>query len=317
MQMNIPSMYEGLGGYNIYQGSRGTTGLVENDLTTRYCMRSLYQRLYAGYIPENPDSWNVRYFKHTMFNLGFIGIVNVPVYGVIPQIAMPSGDLGLYLQPTKMLVSQPLVQFEGTRGVDCEFLNLTPDWLGVQDIVEFWAKRLSIAMTSLDVALINSRVAFIGIGKNKSATETLKVIYEKISAGQPLVVVDKELKDDSLDGKSEPIWTYSADVKQNYVVTDLLGDIKTIIEMFDHEIGIAAIGEKKERMITDEVGQLTSDSCARSETWFDCLTASYDAVNKLFPEVNLSFTLKYGGEVHRYGEKLDVEPKEVTSDGNS
>lgn len=305
MRVDIPAYYEGLEGYNIYEGSRSTTGLVENDATTRYCMRSLYQRIYAGFLPTNPKSWNKRYYKNVLLSLGYIGIVNTPLYGVIPQICQPSGELGLYLQPTKMIVSQPLVRFEGTIGEDCELIMLTPDWMGVYDIVEFYAKRLSIAFTSLDVALINSRAAIAAVGKNKSATETIKALYEKLSAGEPLLVYDKQLKDESLDGKDEPIWTYSLDVKQNYIVTDLLEDIQTIIDQFDHEIGIAAIGDKKERMITDEVSQLTEDSCARSETWFDCLTESYDKVNALFPDLNLSFTLRYGGEVHSYGEKLD------------
>lgn len=314
MEFTVPAYYEGLGGYNIYEGSRGTTGLVQNDLTTRYCMRSLYQRIYAGFIPENPKTWNKRYYKNVVLNLGYIGIIKTAVYGIIPQIAQPSGELGLYLQPTKLIVSQPLVQFEGTIGEDCELIMLTPDWSGVMDIVEFYAKRLSIAFTSLDVALINSRAAIIAVGKNKSATETIKALYEKLSAGEPLLVHDKQLKDESLDGKSEPIWTYSLDVKQNYIVTDLLENIQTIIDDFDREIGIAAIGQKKERMITDEVTQLTADACARSETWFDCLTESYDNVNKLFPELNLSFTLKYGGEVHRYGESL-TDTGEGVDDG--
>ena len=305
MRVDIPAFYEGLNGYDIYTGSRSTTGLVENDLTTRYCMRSLYQRIYAGFIPKNPKSWNKRYFKNVILSLGYIGIINTDIYGKIPQISQPSGKLGLYLQPTKLVVSQPLVKFEGVIGEDCELIMLTPDWQGVLDICEFYAKRLSIAFTSLDVALVNSRAAVIAVGKNKSATETLKALYEKLSAGEPLLIHDKQLKDESLDGKSEPIWTYSLDVKQNYIVTDILEDIQTIIDQFDREIGIAAIGEKKERMITDEVSQLTEDSCARSETWFDCLTESYDKVNELFPDLNLSFTLKYGGEMHTYGEKLD------------
>ena len=316
MEFTVPAYYAGLGGYNIYEGSRGTTGLVQNDLTTRYCMRSLYQRIYAGFIPENPKSWNNRYFKNVTLNLGYIGIIKTAVYGIIPQIAQPSGELGLYLQPTKLIVSQPLVQFEGTIGEDCELIMLTPDWAGVMDIVEFYAKRLSIAFTSLDVALINSRAALIAVGKNKSATETIKALYEKLSAGEPLLVHDKQLKNESLDGKDEPIWTYSLDVKQNYIVTDLLENIQTIIDDFDREIGIAAIGQKKERMITDEVTQLTADACARSETWFDCLTSSYDKVNELFPELGLSFTLKYGGEVHRYGESLS-DNREGADDGTS
>lgn len=319
MRVDIPAYYEGLFGYDIYTGSRATTGLVQNDLTTRYCMRSLYQRIFAGFIPENPAPWNNRYFKNVLLSLGYIGIINTPEFGVIPQIAQPSGELGLYLQPTKLIVSQPLVQFEGDIGTDCELIMLTPDWQGVTDIVEFYAKRLSLAFTSLDVALINSRAALMAVAKNKSAQETIKALYEKMSAGEPLLIHDKALKDESLDGKDDPIWTFSLDVKQNYIVTDLLADIQTLLDDFDREIGIAAIGEKKERMITDEVTQLTADSCARSETWFDCLTATYDNVNELFPDLNLSFTLKYGGEVHRYGESLTESeaPESEAQNGTS
>lgn len=317
MRIDLPSYYEGLGGYDIYTGTRASSGLVENDLTTRYCMRSLYQRVYAGFIPENPKSWNKRYYKNVLLNLGYIGIIKTPVYGIIPQIAQPSGELGLYLQPTKLIVSQPLVQFEGTIGEDCELIMLTPDWQGINDIVEFYAKRLSIAFTSLDVALINARAAIMAVGKNKSATETIKAMYEKLTAGEPLLIADEQLKDESLDGKSEPIWTFSLDVKQNYIATDILADIKTILEDFDREIGIAAIGEKKERMITDEVTQLTADACARSETWFDCLSDSYDKVNELFPELNLSFSMTYGGEVHTYGEDRTKRAESEVENGTS
>ena len=56
--------YEGLNGYNVYDGLRSVNGLVENDLTTRYYMRSLYQRLYAGLSIKCPPLWNENYFKN-------------------------------------------------------------------------------------------------------------------------------------------------------------------------------------------------------------------------------------------------------------
>ena len=205
----------------------------------------------------------------------------------------------LFLEPTEMLASQSLVHQQSVIGEDVEVIHLTPDWCGVWDIVEHWALRLSMAFTSLDVALINSRAAIMAAAKNKSAQETLKALYEKLSAGESLLVYDKAMKSESLE-ESEPIWTQAIDVKNNYIVTDLLADIQTIVNDFDREIGIAAIGQKKERMITDEVAQLTADSAARSDCWFECLSRSYDKVNELFPELDLSFEMNYGGELHSY-----------------
>ena len=294
------TVYEGLHGYNVYNGTRSVRGTVENDLTTRYCMRSLYQRVYAGFRPKNPAFWNERYFKNVLLTDGFLTIFKTDMYGIVPQISTPTGKRGLFLEPTEMLVSQPLVKQTSEIGKTCEVIHLTPDWCGVWDIIEHWGLRLSMAFTSLDVALINCRAAVLAAGKNKSATETIKALYEKLSAGESLLIYDKAMKTDSLDPDADPLWTLALDVKNNYIVGDLLKDIQTIVEEFDREIGIAAIGEKKERMITDEVSQLTADSVARSECWFECLSRSYDRVNALFPELDLSFEMTYGGETHVY-----------------
>ena len=303
---NIPVDYEGL---NIYNSMRSVAGRVQNDLNTQYYMRALYQRAISGTTFGLPEDWKKarRYFKNVLYIEGFIGVINSKQYGIIPQICGFSGR-GLYLQPTKMLVNQSLVQFEGTIGEDCELIHLTGDYRGIWDIVEHYAIRLSVAITSLDCALINERVSFLAAGKNKAASETLKYLYERISAGEPFSVYDKEsLKSNDLNEKDDPIWTFSQDVSSQYISDKLLADIDTILQQFDREIGIAAIGEKKERMITDEVNMQIEDTCARSDTWFENLSDSFDAVNSLFPDLNLTFTMKYGGEKHEYNAKTNAD----------
>ena len=301
--IEIPMDFEGL---NQYNSMRSVAGRVQNDLNTQYYMRALWQRAISGTSFKLPKSWRraKRYFKNVLFSLGYIGIVNTPKYGVIPQICGFSG-YGLYLQPVKMLVNQPLVQFEGTIGEDCELIHLCGDYRGIWDIVEHYAVRLSVAITSLDCALMNERISFLAAGKNKAASETLKYLYEKISAGEPFAVYDKAIKSDSLDDSDEPIWTYSQDVASQYISDKLLADIETILQQFDKEVGIAAVGEKKERMLTDEISMQNEDACARSTTWFENLSDSFDLVNELFPDLGLSFTMKYGGEVYEYNATSD------------
>ena len=153
---------------------------------------------------------------------------------------------------------------------------------------------------------MNERISFLAAAKSKQANETLKYLYEKISAGEPFAVFDKTIKTDSLDDNEEPIWTYSQDVASQYISDKLLADIDTILMQFDKEIGIAAVGEKKERMITDEIAMQNEDSCARASTWFENLSDSFDLTNRLFPELNLSFTMRYGGEEHEYKSENDV-----------
>ena len=302
--ISVPTDFEGL---NTYSSMRSVAGRVQNDLNTAFYMRALYQRAIAGTKFKLPRAWrrSKRYFKNVLFSLGYIGVVNTPEYGVIPQICTFSG-YGLYLQPVEMIVSQPLVQFRGTIGENCELIHLCGDYMGIWDIVEHFAIRLSVAITSVDCALVNERLSVLAAGKSKQASETLKYLYEKISAGEPFAVYDKAIKSDSIDGNDEPIWTFSQDVANQYISDKLLADIDTILMQFDKEIGIAAVGEKKERMLTDEIAMQNEDACARSSTWFENLSDSFDLVNELFPDLGLSFTMKYGGESYEYNAEIDA-----------
>ena len=303
--ISIPTDYEGL---NTYNSMRSVAGRVQNDLNTSFYMRALYQRVLAGTSFKLPKSWRraKRYFKNVLFSLGFIGVIKTDKYGIIPQICTFNG-YGLYLQPTDMIVSQPLVQFNGVIGEDCELIHLCGDYRGIWDIVEHFAIRLSVAITSLDCALMNERISLLAAGKSKQASETLKFLYEKISAGEPFAVYDKAIKTDSLNDDADPIWTFSQDVASQYISDKLLADIDTILMQFDKEIGIAAVGEKKERMLTDEISMQNEDACARSSTWFENLSDSFDLCNELFPELELSFTMKYGGETHEYNAENDAD----------
>lgn len=302
--ISVPTDFEGL---NTYSSMRSVAGRVQNDLNTAFYMRALYQRAIAGTKFKLPRAWrrSKRYFKNVLFSLGYIGVVNTPEYGVIPQICTFSG-YGLYLQPVEMIVSQPLVQFRGTIGENCELIHLCGDYMGIWDIVEHFAIRLSVAITSVDCALVNERLSVLAAGKSKQASETLKYLYEKISAGEPFAVYDKAIKSDSIDGGDEPIWTFSQDVANQYISDKLLADIDTILMQFDKEIGIAAVGEKKERMLTDEIAMQNEDACARASTWYENLSDSFDLVNELFPDLGLSFTMKYGGESYEYNAETNA-----------
>lgn len=302
--IEIPTDFEGL---NSYSSMRSVAGRVQNDFNTAFYMRALWQRAIAGTTFKLPKSWRraKRYFKNVLFSLGYIGVIDSPKYGVIPQICTFSG-YGLYLQPVEMIVNQPLVEFTGTIGENCELIHLCGDFRGIWDIVEHYAIRLNVAITSLDCALMNERISLLAAGKSKQASETLKYLYEKISAGEPFAVYDKAIKNDSLDGNDEPIWVYSQDVASQYISDKLLADIDTILMQFDKEVGIAAVGEKKERMLTDEIAMQNEDACARSSTWFENLSDSFDLVNELFPDLGLSFTMKYGGEVYEYNAETNA-----------
>lgn len=286
---------------NQYNGRRSSSGTVENDLQTAYFMRSLYERAIAGTRFNLPKTWNKNYFKNVLYLNGFIAVIKTPKYGVIPQMNTLSG-YGLYRQPTHVLVSQPLVDFEGEIGKDCELVRLTPYYMGIWDIIEHYAIQLSELITTIHVSVLSSRAPFMAAAKNKNAANTLKAIVEKITAGNIAVVYDENVLTDNsaMRGDRDPIWTASNATRDNYIVDKLLADLDTTLKMFDREIGIAALGEKKERRIEIEVEQDAADAAARCETWAEMLQETFDNTNRLFPEINISFSMKYGGETYEY-----------------
>ena len=279
---------------NTYLGTRSPTGTVEHDLTTFYFFRSLYQRALSIVDFELPEGWNKNYFKNVLFGAGYIGIIKTAKYGIIPQLCTLSG-YGLYLQPTTVLVAQPLVQFEGERGNNCEVIKLTPDYRGICDIIEHYAVQLSKIYTSILVSLNNSRLGLMAFAKNKSASETLKQVAEKLSSGEPLIIVDSILKDNTgIDGNNDPIFMQTFDVASSYITDKLINDFNSILTAFDREIGIPIIDDKKERRISTEVEMITNDSCARADTWEEALTESIKDTLKVFPELDIDFKFKKG-----------------------
>jgi hypothetical protein len=273
---------------NSYNGTRTPSGEVKYDLTTAYFWRSLYQRALSNFIFDLPESWNKGYFKNILFGLGYIGIVKTPQFGIIPQLCTLTG-YGLYLQPTTVLVAQPLVNFEGTIGDNCEVIKLSPDYSGILDIIDHYADKLATCWTSVNVSLINSRAGLIALPKNKNAAEAIKYIAERLSAGETLVCGDKVLKED-IEG-NDPIVTYFSDPAKNYITDKLLSDFTSILNSFDREIGIPVIDEKKERRIQSEVSAIISDSGTRIDTWKESLDDSIKRVNDLFG-LNISYKVR-------------------------
>lgn len=286
--MGAPFDYEFI---NQYNGTRTPTGEVEFDLTTSYFFRSLYQRALSVIKFNLPKGWNKRYFKNVLFGCGYIGIVRTAKFGVVPQISNISG-YGLYLQPTKLLVAQPFVQFEGDIGENCAVIKLTPDYKGIIDIVEHYAIQLSKCYTSINVSLVNSRVSMLAYAKTKQGAETLKKILEKISSGEPAVVADRIVKGDEING-NESIFTTAFDPARNYITDKLLTDFTTILNQFDREIGIPVIDEKKERRIESEISTIISDTGTRLETWIECLDESIEDCKQVFPEVEITYKTQF------------------------
>ena len=280
-----------------------------NTRTFKFWQRGLFQRACSTLLIKMPEIWqpNKDLLYYCLFAFGFVGCGELPDLGKWFNPGTFHG-FDFYYRPTRFILTNPY--FEGTDGIDleigtdCEIIKLTPDYMGIWDIISYYAEKLATIDVAINTAIINSKYAFAAGAKNKAAAEVLKTIFDRINRGEPGVFFDKKLANEGTDD-SEP-WQFLKiqDVKTNYILTDLLRDFQTLINDFDTEIGIPTLPyEKKERLVTDEAQSKAIDATSRSIVWYDTLKDSFDRANKFLGftegdklEVTLRYDLIKGGE---------------------
>ena len=276
----IPRNYEQL---NLYAGTRSPSSMKSyNNRAFWYWERSLFQRACSAIELTVPEEWegNVKNFLYwCLFRFGFVAVSEDAAHGKFFQPCTLSG-FNFYYQPVSVLISNPDLQAELTIGKECELLQLTPDYYGVWDIIEYYAEKLSLLDNAINISLVNNKFAFWIAARNKQAGQAIKKMLDLVNRGEPAVVYDQKLLNDPTD-KAEP-WQFleRKDLKSSYLTTDQLRDFQTILNNFDAEIGIPTIPyEKKERMVTSEAESRQIDSITRATVWLDCLESSIKLVN--------------------------------------
>lgn len=304
------------GNINISAGFNSPSSVKAfNNASFAFWQRSLFQRAQSVLDFEVPENWEGRYkdfFLYCLFRFGYVAVFKRDEYGFTFQPATLRG-YDLYYQPTNAMITNPSLSqsLDLEIGTECELLKLTPDYMGIWDIITYTAAKLSNMDNAIDMSIINNKFAFILGAKNKNAASALKKILDYVNKGEPAVIYDLKLANDH-GSDDAPFQEWKRDnLKNSYLTTDQLQDMQTIINNFDSEIGIpTAPYQKKERMITDEVDAKTYDAKARSLTWFKTLTSSIKDIKKLYPDINLSVKLHYD---ETEGTPADEDVKEVTT----
>lgn len=308
----LPLNYEYI---NVHNGTYFPSQVKSyNNLTFKLWQRALFQRACSTLIIKMPEIWqpNKDLLYFCLFAYGYAGCGELPDLG---KWFNPGTFRGydFYYRPKYFILTNPYYRNSGISkefeiGKDCEIMKLTPDYLGIFDVITYYAEKLATLDVAINTAIINSKFAYVVGAKNKAAAEVLKTLFDRVNKGEPAVFFDKKLANDGVD-KEEP-WQalFRDNLKQSYIVTDLLKDFQTVINDFDTEVGIPTIPyEKKERMVTDEAKSKQIDATSRSIIWYDTLKDSFERCNDFLGftgedklEVKLRYTPEEGGEV--YGE---------------
>lgn len=276
--------------YYRYGGMYNAPPFVNNqpNASMDYWSRSLFQRIQALIDFENlPKAepgqygWDKDAFKFGLYMIGYLAVFKSKTYGLVPQPGRVTG-YSLQYQPSGVMVATPYFQFERPLkiGIECELIKLTPDYWGIYDIITKYASELKEIDTSIKASARNSRLAYALIAAGDKAARTLQNIREKIINGDDVIIDEKLLQKDKVNPDSLPWYEFDRDLKNSYILNDLLDARRATLVDFYREIGVRMLDDKKERMLTAEVGAGTAETFIRSEVWMETLKESLEKVNR-------------------------------------
>ena len=275
---------------------------VKDSGLCRYFTKYLLQKAMSVFEWDLPETWNKDYFLYVLYCWGYVAVVNTDKFGVIPQGCGLKG-YDVFYAPTHAVIANPLLSgiLEPRIGTQCELLKLQPDFSGILDLVGHYAEQMALASQSVSVNLLNSKLSYVFTAKTKALAESLKKMYDQIASGEPAVVIDSRLKN-AADG--EETWkAFEQNVGGNYIVTNLLADLRKIEAMFDTEIGIPnANTDKRERLIQDEVNANNIETYSKCALWLENLQDACKRVNDMF---GLSISVRWR-EIPMIGGGADV-----------
>lgn len=253
---------------------------VSNTALARFYRKYLLQKAISRFKFTLPENWSKQYFLYVLFCWGAVAVFETDRFGVVCQACGLSG-FDVYYQPTRAIISNPLIN--GTElkiGRQAELIYLQPGYSGIMDIVTYYGDLMALASQAAGYNLLNSRLAYVFVSKNKNIAESFKAMTDKVLSGDPAVFVDSKLLDDT---GNLNIMYFSNKLKENFITPELLSVLRDLELKFDTEIGIPNQNENlRERQNVDQVNMNNFETQAKCLLWLDTMKECVKKVNNMF-----------------------------------
>lgn len=279
---------------------------VSNTLLFQFYVRHLLQKAVSVFDWQLPDYWQRTLFLYCLYCEGHVAIVNTDRFGVLPQ-PCTLGGRGVQYEPTYAIIANPLLKgiLEPRIGTQCAIVRIMPDYGGILDIVNYYAREMALCSETLEINLLNSKLSYVfGVPKNgnkKAAAETLKRLFDQIQSGVPASFVDEDLT----DRNGKPTWQlFLQDVGRNFIAPDVQEQLRKLECEFAAKVGIPSnlATTKKERVNLAEVSANDVETAVGPSQWLELAREGLDQANELFG-LDLSVDWRYEPDVGS-----DVEP---------
>jgi hypothetical protein len=273
---------------------------VANTYLYQYFRRYLLQKAVSVFRWQLPQEWQRTLFLYCLYCDGHVAVVNTDSFGVIPQ-PCTLGGRGVQYQPTYVLITNPLLQgiLQPRIGTQCAVIRIMPDYGGIMDIINYYARQMALCSETLEINLLNSKLSYVfGVpkgGNRKAAAETLKKLFDQIMSGVPAAFVDEELT----DRNGKPTWQlFLQDVGQNFIAPDIQEQLRKLECEFAAKVGIPSnlATTKKERVNVEEVSANDVETAVGPSQWLELAREGLETANRLFG-LQLSVDWRYEPDV--------------------
>ncbi len=274
--------------------------------TVDYNRRYLWHMLYSVYdftLPKKSPTqakWQMNWFRFLTFHVGSFAVIYTREHGWTPQY-FGVEKIGIHYQPTEIIVASPFFKSDkrGIVGLNCELVHPMDDWIGLTDLINDYAVKLSQIDKGINIFEMNSNLSYMFETDDKKVADEIKEAYDQAYKGKPLVVLNKNI----VNGKS-PTLMFPMD--NSYTTIQRMEAKQYITSEFLTRIGINNANlRKKERMISDEVNQNNDETMSICGTIMKNLKEGFEEVNKIS---DLGLSVRYNfekkqGEVSTYDSK--------------
>lgn len=279
---------------------------------TRYYEWVLTNKLKGMIDIECPEHWDRDYMLDALLLQGKLCITDT-CSGVLPLECAPYG-LNVFQRPANVNVANPVVgSFSRTIDVDCALIYLFDNKIfrSYAETINIFAQKLANCDSAIEVNLMNTKVAYVFDCADKKQADEAKLIYDKITSGEPAVFYH------STSGMNlqEKMQFFKNDVKNVYICDMVQKEKRAIFNEFLTQVGINnAAEEKRERLLVDEVNSNNDELIINMHYAYENIKKTVKKANAMFPDINLSIKMPF---IDRLDEKAKIAIEQMKEGVNN
>ena len=258
------------------------------DMEYRFWFRSLIMDLNSMLVFKNlPKSWPENFLKLMLFGRGFVTIFQTQRFGdpdanYVAFQPCTLGGYSFYYLPEWCMVANPKYQKKLYLDKDCALLQLNEDYMGIFDVVDYYATKLANLSIALNMATANAKIPAVFTCATDRERLTIEAAFDDTQSGKPILIIKNPENSEEVMPTKNIVEAVYAELKNAYIGTELLENIRTTLDMWYETIGYAVALDKNSHVLNEEADFQFSQSTTKVKTWTNMLNTGFDKANELF-----------------------------------